>query len=86
MKRWGLKVSRGKGGVLEGCSLFFFSSRRRHTRSGRVTGVQTCALPILPQRKMVSIKSGGAAATRIEQYKKRGRSRKEIQADRKSVV
>ena len=26
---------------------FFFSSRRRHTRSGRVTGVQTCALPIL---------------------------------------
>ena len=23
---------------------FFFSSRRRHTRSGRVTGVQTCAL------------------------------------------
>ena len=27
-------------------SVFFFSSRRRHTRSGRVTGVQTCALPI----------------------------------------
>ena len=26
--------------------VFFFSSRRRHTRSGRVTGVQTCALPI----------------------------------------
>ena len=26
--------------------MFFFSSRRRHTRSGRVTGVQTCALPI----------------------------------------
>ena len=25
---------------------FFFSSRRRHTSSGRVTGVQTCALPI----------------------------------------
>ena len=25
---------------------FFFSSRGRHTRSGRVTGVQTCALPI----------------------------------------
>ena len=22
--------------------VFFFSSRRRHTRSGRVTGVQTC--------------------------------------------
>src|SRR5881275_817841 len=26
---------------------FFFSSRRRHTRLFRVTGVQTCALPIL---------------------------------------
>ena len=26
--------------------LFFFSSGRRHTTSGRVTGVQTCALPI----------------------------------------
>src|SRR5213595_4102341 len=25
---------------------FFFSSRRRHTRELRVTGVQTCALPI----------------------------------------
>src|SRR3546814_7417128 len=29
------------------CSLFFFSSRRRHTRCALVTGVQTCALPIL---------------------------------------
>ena len=27
--------------------VFFFSSRRRHTRSFHVTGVQTCALPIL---------------------------------------
>src|SRR3546814_10793978 len=32
-----------------GCVLvfFFFSSRRRHTRCALVTGVQTCALPIL---------------------------------------
>src|SRR3546814_4527338 len=29
-----------------GCVLFFFSSRRRHTRCALVTGVQTCALPI----------------------------------------
>src|SRR3546814_1381664 len=29
------------GGVV-----FFFSSRRRHTRCALVTGVQTCALPI----------------------------------------
>src|SRR3546814_7874255 len=29
---------------------FFFSSRRRHTRCALVTGVQTCALPILDAR------------------------------------
>src|SRR3546814_2571811 len=29
------------------CVLFCFSSRRRHTRCALVTGVQTCALPIL---------------------------------------
>src|SRR3546814_2518109 len=27
--------------------IFIFSSRRRHTRCALVTGVQTCALPIL---------------------------------------
>src|SRR3546814_3087824 len=26
--------------------VFFFSSRRRHTRCALVTGIQTCALPI----------------------------------------
>src|SRR3546814_12777500 len=30
--------------------LFFFSSRRRHTRCALVTGVQTCALPISRDR------------------------------------
>src|SRR3546814_10309195 len=30
------------------CFVFFFSSRRRHTRCALVTGVQTCALPIWP--------------------------------------
>src|SRR3546814_13524424 len=29
-----------------GILIFFFSSRRRHTRCALVTGVQTCALPI----------------------------------------
>src|SRR3546814_10480094 len=29
--------------------VFFFSSRRRHTRCALVTGVQTCALPIWQQ-------------------------------------
>src|SRR3546814_12446451 len=32
------------------CSLFFFSSRRRHTICALVTGVQTCALPICRAR------------------------------------
>src|SRR3546814_4739874 len=33
-------------GVKKFFFLFFFSSRRRHTRCALVTGVQTCALPI----------------------------------------
>src|SRR3546814_15662680 len=32
---------------------FFFSSRRRHTRCALVTGVQTCALPILISRNLL---------------------------------
>src|SRR3546814_4104028 len=35
-----------------GCLIFFFSSRRRHTRCALVTGVQTCALPILKVMSM----------------------------------
>src|SRR3546814_5519765 len=31
--------------------MFFFSSRRRHTRCALVTGVQTCALPIFFRRR-----------------------------------
>src|SRR3546814_11360977 len=34
--------------------LFFFSSRRRHTRCALVTGVQTCALPICAPNKEVA--------------------------------
>src|SRR3546814_2592615 len=33
--------------------LFFFSSRRRHTRCALVTGVQTCALPIYADHRAV---------------------------------
>src|SRR3546814_18732899 len=33
---------------------FFFSSRRRHTRCALVTGVQTCALPISPEKTPLS--------------------------------
>src|SRR3546814_11639053 len=32
---------------------FFFSSRRRHTRCALVTGVQTCALPISPDGRLL---------------------------------
>src|SRR3546814_12737344 len=38
---------------------FFFSSRRRHTRCALVTGVQTCALPILVKKMGVfSMRTG----------------------------
>src|SRR3546814_7518784 len=37
--------------------VFFFSSRRRHTRCALVTGVQTCALPI----SFANVTSGGVA-------------------------
>src|SRR3546814_1035759 len=44
--------------------MFFFSSRRRHTRCALVTGVQTCALPIssMGQRPILHV----LAADRVE--------------------
>src|SRR3546814_16540186 len=36
-------------------SVFFFSSRRRHTRCALVTGVQTCALPISARLRTVPV-------------------------------
>src|SRR3546814_1393436 len=36
----------GSGWYIICYCIFFFSSRRRHTRCALVTGVQTCALPI----------------------------------------
>src|SRR3546814_4399304 len=36
--------------------IFFFSSRRRHTRCALVTGVQTCALPI-SSRDMIEVEA-----------------------------
>src|SRR3546814_7620635 len=38
--------------------MFFFSSRRRHTRCALVTGVQTCALPIFVGRLNVIVSGG----------------------------
>src|SRR6059058_493091 len=42
--------------------VFFFSSRRRHTRCRYVTGVQTCALPIW--RPLVAGPEGGGGGLR----------------------
>src|SRR3546814_4479738 len=41
---------------------FFFSSRRRHTRCALVTGVQTCALPILVPKTWVDVEATLAIA------------------------
>src|SRR3546814_4565928 len=41
--------------------IFFFSSRRRHTRCALVTGVQTCALPI-SSRGLMDLAVGHGAA------------------------
>src|SRR5216110_1249628 len=41
-----VKVEPVQGGLFFTLLHLFFSSRRRHTRSAHVTGVQTCALPI----------------------------------------
>src|SRR3546814_20207222 len=42
--------------------MFFFSSRRRHTRCALVTGVQTCALPIYADDRARSPADCGSAA------------------------
>src|SRR3546814_6898244 len=44
--------------------LFFFSSRRRHTRCALVTGVQTCALPIFSSWSFFSLISATIPAMR----------------------
>src|SRR3546814_12242715 len=43
--------------------VFFFASRRRHTRCALVTGVQTCALPICACDGLFPILSQPAAAS-----------------------
>src|SRR3546814_16343809 len=55
-------------GVVEWNSyIFFFSSRRRHTRCALVTGVQTCALPISSLRD-VPIEITGIGARGREDF------------------
>src|SRR3546814_2500257 len=47
------------------CVVFFFSSRRRHTRCALVTGVQTCALPIY-EPSVVAIRMDSRGAKKVE--------------------
>src|SRR3546814_14333143 len=42
--------------------VFFFSSRRRHTRCALVTGVQTCALPISLESNTCTSQLAGVSA------------------------
>src|SRR3546814_3971349 len=43
---------------------FFVSSRRRHTRCALVTGVQTCALPILQHARAAAVDRGSVLVAR----------------------
>src|SRR3546814_4546168 len=52
------------------CGFFFFSGRRRHTRCALVTGVQTCALPIL-----AAAAGGVQAADQVHQRRLAGAGR-----------
>src|SRR3546814_10663977 len=55
--------------------LFFFSSRRRHTRCALVTGVQTCALPIYLLKGLKGIACGDKGylcAKRAEKLAQKG--------------
>ena len=63
---------------------FFFSSRRRHTRYISVTGVQTCALPILKTRRKV-IEQRFGKAQRTDTNGKPGSAEKYKTKTRKNV-
>ena len=51
------------GSKVKVVDVFFFSSRRRHTRCADVTGVQTCALPICGRLIL-----GVASGDRFQEY------------------
>src|SRR3546814_8707383 len=66
--------------------IFFFSSRRRHTRCALVTGVQTCALPIYASRRrlcrLLSMRKKGRGLTLRSARRARleGRGRRSVPA------
>ena len=66
--------------------VFFVSSRRRHTRLLTVTGVQTCALPILPERVKNKMKEVGLREVNKPQRLNDGSGKSHHVIDRKSVV
>ena len=72
------------------CVFFFFKQKTAYEILTCDWSSDVCSSDLkagaLPQQEMGSIKSGGAAATRNGQYKKRGRFRSEKWSDRKSVV
>src|SRR3546814_9012203 len=51
--------------------VFFFSSRRRHTRCALVTGVQTCALPISQPSRRGVCQDGGQIPS-VDQLRDQG--------------
>src|SRR3546814_10109919 len=55
---------------------FFFSSRRRHTRCALVTGVQTCALPILAAQPAAAVRTRRPPAAPAGQQKGRAVNRR----------
>src|SRR3546814_7570737 len=55
--------------------MFFFSSRRRHTRCALVTGVQTCALPISEMLNLEGVVLEPAGALSIAALEMLGRER-----------
>src|SRR3546814_6746353 len=71
--------------------IFFFSSRRRHTRCALVTGVQTCALPIFAWRpayqpQLPQTTWGTLVAPHRGQRLREGRSRRQALARRMRLL
>src|SRR3546814_9794237 len=64
--------------------VFFFSSRRRHTRCALVTGVQTCALPISrdqsPALQLNALREAGCEKVFTEKASGAQRDRPELRA------
>src|SRR3546814_7033990 len=65
--------------VMYSVCIFFFSSRRRHTRCALVTGVQTCALPISKgAAEELGIRAKGIAPVRVRRVEPSEKDRKRL--------